>query len=86
LVVCAHGDISGDIARLKINGAVGALVTTDQAGGNYANSPINIGRRNNVSLPFNGRITSMTVRGGAISTAKTEAMERYVARRSGITL
>ena len=72
------GDISGDSAILRINGTQVASSTSDQGTGNYGNYPLYIGRRGGSSLPFNGRLHSLIVRGAQSSTAQIEATETYV--------
>jgi hypothetical protein len=68
-VITGLGDISGDIATLRINGAQAAQSTTDQGTGNYLAYPLYIGRRGGTSNPFNGQIFSLIVRFGANLTA-----------------
>jgi hypothetical protein len=58
-VIGALGDISAPSAILRIDGA---QVTASSAGlgtGNYGNYPLHVGRRNNISTPFNGDIFSL---------------------------
>jgi hypothetical protein len=65
----------------RINGVTPTLTSTDsgQAGtGNYGNYPLYIGRRGGTTLPFNGRIYSLIVRGAETSTAQIEAGESYL--------
>ena len=64
-VLTGLGDISGDVARLRINGVQTAETLTDQGTGNYLAYPIYIGRRGGTSLPFNGQIYGLIVRFGA---------------------
>ena len=47
-------------------------------GGNYGNYPLYIGRRNNASLPFNGRIYQLIVRGAESNAGQIAATESYV--------
>jgi len=71
--------INGVIKQNTFNG--GAIGT-----GNFGNYPLYIGRRNNVSLPFNGRIYQMVVCGKTLSAAELAATESYVATKTGVTL
>lgn len=82
-VLTGVGDISGDIARLRINGSVAGTTTTDQGTGNYGNYPLYIGRRNNTTLPFNGRLYSLIVRGAQSTPEQIEATERWVNGKTG---
>jgi hypothetical protein len=77
-VVSSLGNISGDIATLRRNGAEVETATTDQGTGNYANAPLYIGARADVALRFNGRLYALIGR-GALSNAATLALtETYV--------
>jgi hypothetical protein len=85
-VVTGIGDIAGDIDTLRVNGVVAAATTTDQGTGNYGNHVFYIGRRGGSSLPFNGRIYSLIVRGAATTASQIAQAERYIARRMGVSL
>lgn len=76
-VLCCEGNISGDISRIRANGAVVQTSTTDQGTGNYGNYPLYIGRRNNASGPFNGRIYQLIVRGAASNVGQIAATEAW---------
>jgi hypothetical protein len=78
-VLTGLGDISGDSAILRINGAQAAINTADQGTGNYLAYPLYIGRRAGTSLPFNGYLYSLVVRFGPNLDAATIAnAENYV--------
>ena len=86
-IVTGLGDISGDLAILRVNGAQVSQSTNDQGTGNYGNYPLFIGRRNNTSLPFNGRDYGILVVGKAVTPTEIAATESYLASRtSGVTL
>jgi hypothetical protein len=72
------GDIAGDIAFLRINGAEVASVLTDQGTGNFGNYPMYIGRRASTSLPFNGRLYSLIVRGAQSTATEISNTETWV--------
>ena len=80
------GDIGSDILTLRTNGAVDTTSSADQGTGNYANAAFFIGRRNNASLPLNGRIYSLAVLGRTATAAELTAMEAWVAGKTGVTL
>ena len=75
-------DIAGDRTRLYKNGAVSTDSTrtgnADQGTGNYGNYTLYVGRRNNSSLPFNGRIYQLIGRGASTPDSKIAAVERYI--------
>lgn len=83
-VAAGEGDISSDRCILRINGAQVASSVGDQGAGNYGNYPLYIGRRGGVSLPFNGNVHGMVLRGSA--TADLAAVERLMVFRTGVTL
>lgn len=71
-------DISGDSAILRVNGVQAASSSADQGTGNYGNYPLYIGRRGGTTLPFNGRIYQLIVRGAESTAGQIQAIERYV--------
>jgi hypothetical protein len=78
-VLCGIGDISGDLATLRVNSTQVAQSTADQGTGNYLAYPLYIGRRGGTSLPFNGRIYSLAVRFGAnLTDAQIAQTETWV--------
>jgi len=77
-VITGIGDISGDISRIRVNGATVETNTNDQGTGNFGNYPLYIGRRGGASLPFNGRIYQLIVRGAASNAGQIAATEAYV--------
>jgi hypothetical protein len=82
-VLTGIGDISGDVAKLRINGVEVATETSDQGAGNFGNYPLFIGRRNNTNLPFNGRLYSLAVLGRTATAAEISAMEAWVNGKTG---
>jgi hypothetical protein len=85
-VLTGIGDISGDLATLRANGAVAAATTTDQGTGNYGNYPIYIGARAGTSLFYNGNLFGLVVRGAASTTAQITATEAWLAPKTGVVL
>lgn len=77
-VFCGIGNISGDQAILRLNNTQVASSTADQGSGNYGNYPLYIGRRGGSSLPFNGRIYSLIIRGAQSTTQQIEQTETFV--------
>ena len=83
-VLTGLGDISGDLATLRINGTQVAQSATDQGTGNYLAYPLYIGRRGGTSLPFNGRLYQMVVRFGPnLDAARIEQVERFINSKTG---
>lgn len=70
------GNISGDSTILRLNGAQVVQATSDQGTGNYGNYPLYIGRRAGSSLPFNGWLYSLIIKGALSSSAEIASIER----------
>ena len=82
----ALGDIGSRVTLLRLNGVQLASDTGDQGTGNYGAYVLYIGRRNNATLPFNGKLYQLLVRGALTDTATTVQAERWVAARTGVAL
>jgi hypothetical protein len=83
-VVTGIGDISGDTAIIRINGVQADQETSDQGTGNYLAYPLYLGRRNNATLPLNGRIYSLITRFGAnLDVVTINNTEVYVSGKMG---
>ena len=76
-VLVAEAKISTDILRLHVNNAAPLSSATDQGTGNYGNYPLYIGRRGGTSLPFNGRIYQLIVRGAESNDGQIAATEAW---------
>ena len=86
-VLVGIGDIGGDVSRLRVNGAQVANTTDDQGTGNYgAAYPLFVGRRAGTTRPFNGNLHGLVIRGTGATTTQIAALERYMARQTGIAL
>lgn len=85
-ILTGIGDIAGDSAILRVNGVQVDSDTGDQGTGNYGNYPLYIGARAGSFLHFNGHLYSLIVRGAQSSANLITAAERYVARKTGVTL
>jgi hypothetical protein len=77
-VLSGFADISGDAVSWRSNGIVAASSPTDQGTGNYGNYPLYIGRRGGTTLPFNGRLYSLIVRGAQSTDSQIASTENYV--------
>jgi hypothetical protein len=83
-VFTGMGDISGDRITLRLNGTQVAQSTGDQGTGNYLAYPLFIGRRNNISVPFNGRLYSLITRFGAnLTDGQITSTESWVNSKTG---
>lgn len=85
---CAY-DLSQSTKSTEISPRVnGILVQSGGSGsgtatGNFANASMFIGARNNASLYFNGRLTSLIVRGAQSTQSQIEATESWVNGKTG---
>jgi hypothetical protein len=85
-VITGIGAISTDTSILRVNGAQQATSGFDQGSGNYTAQILYIGRRGGTTLPFNGRIYGLVIRGAASTDAQISAMEKWMAAKTGITI
>ncbi len=73
----------------RINGVqdiASSVGGADSGTGNFGNYPLYIGRRAGTSLPFNGELSSLVIRGAASTTEEIEAAEAFAANLHGVTL
>lgn len=84
-VIAGLASIDLPLNRLRIN-QVTAETTASQGGGRYGNYPLYIGRRGGTSLPFNGRLYGLIVRGAQTDDDHLTHAEKYLAYKSGVTL
>lgn len=77
-VLTGIGDISGDSVILRLDGAQVASSAGDQGTGNYGNYPLYIGRRGGTTLPFNGRLYGLIVRGAASTAQQITQAESWM--------
>lgn len=85
-VLTGLGEIATDTCILRVDGAQVASSAGDQGTGNYANAVLFIGRRNNATLPFNGKAYQLIVRGALTDAATLAQAERYVGAKTGLYL
>ena len=79
------GNISGDSARLRVNGVEATPVTTDQGTGNYTSQPFYLGARGGSSLFFNGRFFCGGLLGENASQAFLENLGRWSKQRMKVS-
>ena len=84
-VISAKSAIASGLS-MRVNGALSASSNNSQGAGNFGNYPLNIGRRNGASLPFNGHIYGLIGIGKLTSDAETLAIEKELAKQVGVTL
>jgi hypothetical protein len=81
-VLTGLGNIAGDSAILRVNGAVADTETGDQGTGNYTEAAVFIGRRNGTDNALNGEISSLTIRFGPnLTTEQIELLEQFTASK-----
>ena len=77
------GDISGAVTTIRVNGTQAATSAASPGTGNYGNYPLYIGGRAGTSLPFNGHLYSLIVRGAQSTDAQIVSAESYVNSKTG---
>jgi len=82
-VLTAIGQINNDVAILRVNAIQAASSITDQGTGNYGNYPLYIGSRGGTTLPFNGRLYSLIIRGAQSTATQISTAETYVNSKTG---
>lgn len=85
-VLTGQADIAAPSNIIRVNGAQAGSVATTQGTGNFGNYALNIGRRNNATLPFNGRLYGLIVLGAAASDWQVFAVEKWMAGKTGISI
>jgi hypothetical protein len=80
----ASGPISSGIVD-RFNGVINTtgVVGVTMPGGTFGNYPLFIGQRGGSSVPFNGWLTSLIVRGAQSTQSQIEATESWVNSRTG---
>lgn len=76
------GAASGAEIISWVNGVVQATSTGDAGTGPFGTLPLNIGRRNNLSTPFNGNVYGLIIIGRLVSTAERQMLEQYMTAKS----
>jgi hypothetical protein len=82
-VLTGVSSIASDVNILRVNSTQADSDTGDQGTGNFGNYPLYIGRRGGTSLPFNGNLYSLIVRGAQSSDYQIAATENYVNSKTG---
>jgi hypothetical protein len=77
-VLTGIGEIATDTCILRGNGVELVTSATDQGAGNYINGALYIGRRNSATLPYNGRLYSLIVRGAQSTATEITNTETWV--------
>lgn len=77
-VLAGTSDNSANTVQLRFNATLAQLTSTVQAATVFDSAPIYIGMRGGTTLPFNGRIYSLIVRGAFSDAAQIAAVEAYV--------
>jgi len=82
-VLSGISSISTPSMDLRKNAASVGSSSASQGTGNFGNYPLYIGRRNNTSNAFNGRIYQMVVVGKTLSASELASTEAYVNTKTG---
>jgi hypothetical protein len=82
-VLSSKHDISGDLSTIRRNGVAGTSGTGDKGTGTFGNYPLYVGRRGGTSVPFNGHLYSLIIRGAQSSDSQIASAESYVNSKTG---
>lgn len=83
-VLTGTNSIAGSVIQLRRNGVVESNGDAQSQGtGNYGNYPLFIGSRGGTSLPFNGRLYSLIIRGAQSTATQISNTENYVNSKTG---
>lgn len=82
-VVALIGDISTPESTIRTNGAIAATTAASIGTGNYGNYALYIGRRAGTTLPFDGSLYSLIVRGALTSGDDLTNAETWVNGKTG---
>jgi hypothetical protein len=82
VVLCGQADIAQPVTSIRVNGTQ-SNNTASLGTGNFGNYPLYIGRRNNATLPFNGNLYSLIIRGAQSSAAQISSTETWVNGKTG---
>lgn len=85
-VITAKSDIPNDLNTISIDGVLGTPATADLGVGKLGNYPLFIGRRGGTTFPFNGHLYSLIGVGRLTTDAETKALEKLIAKNTGVTL
>jgi hypothetical protein len=77
-VLCTIGNISAPQAAIRYDTVQVQSLSTSQGTGNYGNYPLYIGRRGGSTIPFNGNLYSLIIRGAQSSAAQISSTESWV--------
>ena len=77
-VMSSAWNLSAPLQTFRVNGVLRSTSTVAVGGGMFQKAPLFIGRRNNSSVPFNGRLYGLIVRSGATPDATITRIERYL--------
>lgn len=83
-IASAVMDIAAPISTLRINGVVAQSSSASLGSGSLGNYPLYIGRRGGATLPFNGRIYGLLIRGAATSNSTINNVERYLNQKAKV--
>lgn len=77
-VMSSAWNLSAPLQTFRVNGVLRSTSTVAVGGGMFQKAPLFIGRRNNASVPFNGRLYSLLIRGAATPDATIAKVERHL--------
>lgn len=86
MVLTGQANGTTALTLLRRDGAVDASVSSSLGANTFESAVLYAGRRTNSTLPFNGRIYQLIVRGAQTDTATVQQTERFVAGKTGVVI
>lgn len=83
-VMSSAWNLSAPLQTFRVNGVLRSTSTVAVGGGMFQKAPLFIGRRNNSSVPFNGRLYSLIIRGAATPDSTIIKVERYLNQKAKV--
>lgn len=79
-------NIASPLLVLRTGGSERSRSVGTQGTGNFGNYPLYIGRRGGTTLPFNGHLYGLIIRGALTDDPTTIKVEQLLATKTGVTL
>ena len=84
-VLTLLGNISGDLAQIRVSGAILVTATNDLGISNFGNYPLYLFAKSGTGSFLNGQFYGAIIRGAQSDTASVTQTENYMAQKTGIT-
>lgn len=86
VIATTQADVALLTSSLRLNGLAIAVATLSGALANFSSQQLFIGRRNGASLPFNGNMYGLIIRGALTSPSDVSRVEKYMGTKTGVVI